>query len=267
MCLITFSVRQHPDYPLILLANRDEFFDRPTEPLHHWTDNPTIYGGRDLKAKGTWLAINSFGRWAALTNFRDPQMPEGATSRGELVVNCLNTKQPLKEWFSTLKTQADRYSGFNFVAGDLNTGEVRFYSNREQNDRRLPSGCFAISNGNFDDDWPKNRFIRTQLIRYLESNQLHSDALFELLNQSKPFAPQDLPETGIPADIEQSLSSVFIPAFPINGRDYGTRSSSIILVDRLQKVRFYERHFDRQQQLCDTASARFYWAEPKPSEK
>lgn len=267
MCLIAFAIRQHPDYPLILLANRDEFFDRSTEPLHQWLDHDHIYGGRDLQAQGTWLAINQFGRWAALTNFRDPSMPEGATSRGELVVNCLNSSLPLKGWFSEIAEQADKYSGFNLVAGDLNTGEVRYYSNREQKIRRLPSGCYAFSNGNFNDDWPKNRYLRTQLIRHLESNQLHSDALFQLLNQSKPFAPQDLPNTGIPQDIEQSLSSIFIPAFPINGRDYGTRSSSVILVDRLQKIRFYERHFDRQQQLCDTAAARFYWVESLPSEK
>ncbi len=262
MCLIAFAIQQHPDYPLILLANRDEFFDRPTEPLHQWMDAPHIYGGRDLEAQGTWLAITQFGRWAALTNFRDPTMAEGVASRGELIVSCLNSKLSLKDWFNELTTQSAPYSGFNLVAGDLNTGEVRYYSNREQQLRRLPAGCFALSNGSFDDDWPKTRHIRNQLIRNLDSNQLHSDSLFDMLNQPTPFAPKDLPQTGIPTDIEHALSSVFIPPFAINGRDYGTRSSSVILVDRLQKVRFYERHFNRQQQVCDTAQARFYWSEP-----
>jgi uncharacterized protein with NRDE domain len=262
MCLIAFAVKQHPDYPLILLANRDEFFDRPTAPLQHWHDNPGIYGGRDLEAGGTWLAINARGRWAALTNFRDPQLPTGQNSRGELVVQCLTTNLPLKDWFLDMTNRAECYSGFNLVAGELNTGEIRYFSNTENQIRYLPGGCYAISNGHFNDDWPKNRSLRAQLIRHLESNHLHSDAFFELLGQSSPFPPQDLPDTGITPEIERSLSSIFIPAFSINGRDYGTRSSSVILVDRLQKVHFYERCFDNLTPSCETHSIRFYWVEP-----
>ncbi|MEE4244881.1 MAG: NRDE family protein [Kangiellaceae bacterium] len=242
MCLISFALNQHPDYPLILIANRDEFLNRPTAPLHVWQDQSGIVGGRDNEAGGTWLAINKTGRWAALTNFRNPSEPPAEHSRGALVVDCLESDLSLESWFKQMeRNYTTGYAGYNFVAGEYNTEFSFYYSNVERKVRRLSNGHYAISNGRYDDDWPKMKYLREKLANQISGKDVEVDRLFELLTHDQLAAQDQLPNTGIPIEFEKRLSAPFIQPFKIMGRDYGTRSSAALVINKLGKVDFYER--------------------------
>jgi len=241
MCLLAFAINQHPDYPFILIANRDEFFDRPTLPLHRWQDHQQIIGGRDEEAGGSWLAIHENGRWAALTNFRDPSLPAGEVSRGMLVNNCLLTHQTLPDWFDELANNADKYSGFNLVAGDLISGECFYLSNQSVGVHTFSDGVYAFSNGHIDDQWPKMHWLRNALADQLTDNNIDSDNLFNLLAHPETVAEEHLPSTGISADMEKKLSSPFIKPFELGHRQYGTRSSAIVQLNTQRQWQFFER--------------------------
>jgi uncharacterized protein with NRDE domain len=188
-------------------------------------------------------------------------MPHRQNSRGELVVNCLNSPLRLKDWFNALIPEALNYSGFNLIAGELSTREVRYFSNRDSQHRRLTAGCFALSNGNVDDNWPKMQQLQNQLQQHIRDNRVNSHKLFDLLFQPTPFSNERLPNTGVPENLEQSLSSIFVPTIAIEGRDYGTRSSTLMLVDRLQKVHLYERSYNSKQQIINQQQIRFFWSD------
>ncbi len=241
MCLVAFALNQHPDYPLILVANRDEFFERPTQNLHWWHDHPRILGGRDLEAGGSWLAVNQSGRWAAVTNFRNPDLPRGQCSRGQLVLDCLTSKLPLKGWFESLAIRSELYSGFNFMAGDVNENSCYYFSNQERSIHSLTPGTYALSNGFFSEDWPKMKKLREQLSQAVLAQTLHSEQLLLLLTQPLRFPSNDLPKTGIKKTLEQKLASPFIKSFLLNGETYGTRSSAIMKLSLTGSSTFFEQ--------------------------
>ena len=239
MCLILFSYAKQPGYRLILLANRDEFFDRATLPLAAWEDAPGIYGGRDVKGNGTWLGISRGGRMAALTNYRDPAAQKSqAPSRGLLVSRFLETTDRPGTYLEEVGRVGHRYNGFNLLVGDL--GELWYHSNRGGNAECLQPGVYGLSNHLINTGWPKvdkgKRRLETVLNR---KAPWHAEDLFGILSDRAAAPDHELPDTGVGLEWERLLSPLFITSAA-----YGTRSSSVILVSDTGEVTFEERSFD-----------------------
>ena len=239
MCLILLAYRAHPGYELVVAANRDEFYDRPTAPLAFWDDAPEVLAGRDLKAGGTWLGITRTGRFAALTNYRDPaQVAPDAPSRGQLVGACLREAESARAALERLAAQADVYNGFNLLLGD---GEGVFYhSNLTGGYRALEPGVYGLSNHLLDTGWPKLRRGLAKLRRALDqSPDPEPDQLLQLLTDRTPAPDAELPQTGVPLEWERWLSPMFIEA-----PGYGTRSSTVLLVNAGGGARMIEMTWD-----------------------
>lgn len=239
MCLVLLIHDAHPESRLIVAANRDEFYDRPTSPATFWADAPGVLAGKDLRAGGTWFGIDRTGRFAAVTNFRQGQRePAAARSRGQLVSEYLTGAVGPWDHMTQVGHDAELYNGFNLIAGDAR--EVVYFSNREGVTRALPPGVYGLSNHLLDTPWPKvtsGKAALSALVRKSAPPELMAD-LFELLSDRTQPADQLLPETGISPEWERLLSSAFI-ASPA----YGTRSSTVVLVGRDGQVVFAERSF------------------------
>jgi uncharacterized protein with NRDE domain len=238
MCLILLAWDSHPDYSLIVAANRDEFYDRPTTPAAFWTDAPSVLGGRDLRAGGTWLGIDHGGRFAAVTNYRQGQRePAAAQSRGRLVSDFLTTQVHPQAYIDQVEQEAERYNGFNLIVGDPR--ELVYFSNREGIARTLKPGVYGLSNHLLDSPWPKVTSGKTALSALIQRGgpRLITD-LFELLSDRSQPADELLPETGIGREWERLLAAAFI-----SSEEYGTRSSTVLLVGRKGQVIFAERGF------------------------
>ena len=223
MCLILVAWRVHSAYPLVVAANRDEFFARPTEPAAFWKKSPQVLAGRDGEAGGTWMGITRFGRFAALTNFRDPaQNRSGAPSRGALVADFLTGTEAPQVCLERIAMRGSDYNGYNLLAGD---GETLWWSsNMGGEPRQLEPGIYGVSNHLLDTPWPKVGAGKTALAQALE--RLPDDrALFSLLQDDGIHADEHLPQTGIPLDWERLLSSAFVKS-----PDYGTRSCTVLCV-------------------------------------
>lgn len=225
MCLILWSWRQHPDYPLILAANRDEFYARPTAPADFWPEAPQVLAGRDLVGGGTWLGVTREGRWAAVTNYRDPSDPaRGGPSRGALVRDYLTEALAPEAYLREVADRAAAYAGFNLLAGSRE--ELWYFGSREGIVRRLSPGLYGLSNGLLDAPWPKVARGRAALAEALaRPGEPEPETLLALL--SDPSRPPDhhLPDTGVGLEWERVLSARFI-ASPT----YGTRSSTVLLL-------------------------------------
>lgn len=225
MCLILFAHQCRADLPLVLLANRDEFLTRPTAALAPWAEAPSVAGGRDLVAGGSWLGVGRDGRWAAVTNIREGERtPPGGFSRGWLVRDYLRGSAPPEAFASQLVPLGTDYAGFNLLLGAV--GEIWYVSNRSAAPARLPPGCYGLSNGRLDTPWPKVEGGKTTLSRLLLRPQVTIEAGFSLLADTTPAPDRKLPSTGVPLEWERALSATFIvaPAYA-----YGTRSSSVLL--------------------------------------
>jgi uncharacterized protein with NRDE domain len=235
MCLILLAYRAHPGYELVVAANRDEFYDRPTAPLGFWDDAPEVLAGRDLKAGGTWLGITRAGRFAALTNYRDPSraLPD-APSRGQLVGACLQGAESARTSLERLAAQAGAYNGFNLLLGD---GEGLFYaSNQTGGYRALAPGLYGLSNHLLDTHWPKLRRGLAKLREVLDQqSDPDPDDLLSLLTDRTIAPDVELPHTGVPLEWERWLSPIFIEA-----PGYGTRSSTVLLVNDGGRARMVE---------------------------
>jgi uncharacterized protein with NRDE domain len=239
MCLLVLAWKHHPRYRLILAGNRDEFHDRPAGPLNWWQDDARILAGRDLKASGTWLGVARSGRFGVVTNYRDLQAPiEGAPSRGQLVPRFLTGATSPKEFLDDLRGAAPRYSGFNLLVGG--TRALYYYSNRGAGTPAVLSpGVYGLSNHLLDTPWPKLARTRERFSQLLRAPDVSSDDLFALLADREQAPAQDLPSTGLPRDWEQVVSAPFI----VNER-YGTRCSSVLLVERNGRTILQERRYD-----------------------
>ena len=221
MCLIVFAWRPDHAQPLNVAANRDEFYARPSLPLAQWAEAPQVYAGRDLEAGGTWLGVGANGRFAALTNIRDPHQPPARKSRGELVARFLTGDMSIDDYLADVAGRSLEYAGFNLLVGNAN--ELWHFNARETEAVMLPPGVYGLSNAGLDTPWPKLLKARAALEEVLDDPQ--PQALLALLNdpQTAPFA--DLPDTGVGLATETLLSSVFI-ASPT----YGTRASTALIV-------------------------------------
>jgi uncharacterized protein with NRDE domain len=234
MCLIVFAWRPGHDQPLIVAANRDEFYARPSLPLAQWPESPQVYAGRDLEAGGTWLGVGAHGRFAALTNIRDPHRPPGRKSRGELVARFLTGELPIDDYLSDVVARSPEYGGFNLLIG--NHHELWHYNARETEAVMLPPGVYGLSNAGLDTPWPKLLKAKAALSEVLDDPQ--PQALLALLGdaQQAPFA--ELPDTGVGLATETLLSSVFIAS-----QSYGTRASTALIVQADGARHMVERSF------------------------
>lgn len=238
MCLILFAWKMDPNFQLVLAANRDEFYERPSAPAGFWEDAPDLLAGRDLRDGGTWLGITRGGRVAALTNYRDPaSLKTGAPSRGVLVSDYLRGRETPEGYIGRIAPAVARFNGFNLLVGDIE--ELFCFSNRGAREALQP-GIYGLSNHLLDTPWPKV----TQGKRILEAllkgeKDVPPEALFALL-ADRTRSPDDLlPDTGVGLTWERILSPLFIES-PV----YGTRSSTILLIGRNRSVIFIERVFN-----------------------
>jgi uncharacterized protein with NRDE domain len=237
MCLIVFAWRPDHAQPLIVAANRDEFYARPSLPLAQWPDLPQVYAGRDQEAGGTWLGVNADGRFAALTNIRDPHQPPSRKSRGELVARFLSGSLSIDDYLADVNGRSIEYAGFNLLVGTPD--QLWHYNANETTPTRLKAGVYGLSNAGLDTPWPKLLKARASLADILDDPQ--PQALLEILSdpQTAPFA--ELPDTGVGLATESLLSSVFI-ASP----SYGTRASTALIVNADGTRRMVERSFGPQ---------------------
>lgn len=235
MCLLLFALDAHPRHRLVVAANRDEFTDRPAAPLAWWDDAPRVLAGRDLTAKGTWMGVTRGGRWAALTNVRDPQNPRPARrSRGALVAGFLGGAETAEEAARRVFTERDDYDGFNLVLRD--DASAWTVSTRLDAPTELGSGVYGLSNDVLDTPWPKVVRGRTALRATLDADPVPLDALLDLLRDDRPAPDDALPDTGIGIEWERTLSPAFIVA-----DGYGTRVSTALTLDRGGAVSVAER--------------------------
>ncbi len=237
MCLLVVAHRVSEQMPLLVAANRDEFMDRPTAPLHRWDDGSGIIGGRDLEAGGTWLGVRS-GRWAALTNVRQlPAPKKNGPSRGQLVVKALTLSGPVTRVAAVLQAEADQYQGFNLMVGDAT--DLCYVSNYTENWRELGPGIYPLSNGTLDSAWPKMASAHTRMARFIEQPG-SPEQLAGLLSSVRQADDDALPDTGVAPELEKALSSEFI-VLP----DYGTRSTTGMIVDGDGRLQILERTYTR----------------------
>lgn len=241
MCLILFALDQHPDYPLIVAANRDEFFERPTKAAHYWNEASHIFAGRDLQAGGTWMGISTSGRFAAVTNYRSPMLPPGqAISRGELCSNFLNSALSAEEFLADIHNKNERYAGFNLLVGDKNA--MYYYANHQPSVTKLKAGFHGLSNGALNEQWPKVSSGIVALKKSLQASPEPENVLPILLD-SQPAPISEVPNTGIDREAEIALSSRFIK--PIRTSSYGTRNCTVLRMDINGNFVWLEQGFDQ----------------------
>jgi uncharacterized protein with NRDE domain len=236
MCLALVALDAHPKYRCVIAANRDEFHARAAEPAHWWDDG--VLAGRDLVAGGSWFGVTRTGRWALITNFREgiPRDPY-APSRGELVMRMLHeAASPLRS-SAALLPDGSRYHGFNLLVGD--DSDVVFASNRASGALSLGPGIHGLSNHLLDTPWPKLLRSKTRLAAWLADDDPAIETAFALLADRQPAGDSNVPATGVSPQWEILLSSPFIVS-----PEYGTRSSTVLLIARDNSARFIERSFD-----------------------
>ena len=222
MCLILVAWRVHPQYPCVVAANRDEFFGRPTAEADWWPQPSTIMAGRDLQAGGTWLGVTRGGRFAALTNFRDPLGTSAArpVSRGTLVTDFLEAAWPTAAGLNEIARRGVLCNPFNVLCSDGQT--LGIFESTTGKARVLEPGIYALSNHLLDTPWPKVTQAKSRLAEALAELPA-SSAMLDLLRDAEPAADEDLPRTGVSLEMERMLSSAFI-----TGERYGTRCSTLV---------------------------------------
>jgi uncharacterized protein with NRDE domain len=251
MCLIFLSLHQHPKYRLVVAANRDEFYARKTAPAAFWQDHPHVLAGRDLEAGGTWMGITRQGRITLITNYRDPQhIDPAAPSRGKLVSDFLTGKEAPDVYLKSIATSGIRYNGFNLIVGDLQS--LWYYSNYRDGVDEITPGLHGLSNHLLETPWPKVVRGKEKLAAILQQTIITPEELFNLLYDDTEAADNLLPSTGVSLELERRLSSMFIKS-----PNYGTRCSTVVLIDHDNNVTFAERVFNTQTFQHTTQQFRF----------
>jgi uncharacterized protein with NRDE domain len=252
MCLAVVAIDAHPRYALVVAANRDEFHARPTAPAHWWDDRATrdLFAGRDLQAGGTWLGVTRRGRWAFVTNVREPGRRDvAAPSRGGLVVHVLDDTREAATALADARTDT-RYNGYNLIAGDA--ARAAWTSNRAATVETLAPGVHGVSNAQLDTPWPKLARVKRGVAVWANDGGDDVRRLFELLSDRAPAPEADLPSTGVSLEWERLLSSPFIAS-----ASYGTRSSTIVTMARDGEVAVRERTFDASGRATGEVAERF----------
>lgn len=233
MCLIVFAWQPENQTVLRLAANRDEFYERPSAALGEWQDAPGVFAGRDLQAGGTWLGVTAQGRFAALTNIRDPRQKAGPRSRGALTADYLLGQESAPAYLDRIMPDSAAHAGFNLLVGDRH--QLWHFNSAEGRPRQLQSGIYGMSNANLDTPWPKLLRAKNALSDQVESGD---EALLGLLSDSSQPDDQLLPDTGVGLATERLLSSVFIASAA-----YGTRASTVLSLERNGGWSIIERSF------------------------
>ena len=258
MCLAIVALDAHPQYRIVIAANRDEFYARPAAPAHWWTSG--MLGGQDLVGGGAWFAVSRGGRWALVTNFRegitrDPDAP----SRGELVAGALLNRSPPLVCAAAIACDGARYHGFNLLVGEIASRprlvaerrqEIRdslpdyqstaaYASNRASGAISLSAGIHGLSNHLLDTPWPKLVRSKARLAEALDGQALDTEDAFALLADREPAEDATLPMTGVSRQRERMLSSAFIVS-----PEYGTRCSTLFTLARDGSAHLIERSFD-----------------------
>jgi len=250
MCMVFFAAGD-PEVPLMIAANRDEFYDRPTAPMTFWPDHPDLLAGRDIRAGGTWLGITRSARVAFITNYRGPRTHENPPSRGHLVRDFLIGDQTPEDFGTWLVEQGPNYEGFNLVFG---TSDRLFYYGNRANSGPEPisPGAHGLSNGLLDEAWPK---LARGKARFTELRDAPPESVFAMLADRSVPADEDLPETGVGLEIERILAPIFIDT-----DRYGTRCSTVLRVDRRGEVTVEERSFEGGPERYTSVCHRFQLA-------
>lgn len=235
MCVLAFAWRAHPDWPLVLIGNRDERHDRASAPLSRWNDHRDVLGGLDLVSGGSWLGVSEAGRFAVVTNVRGYGWPEdGRPSRGLLVRDALTGEGD----YADLSTdQLSQFNPMNLIT--VRDGQAAFCTNRPQSRRlTLTPGVYGMSNGGLDDGWPKTRRLTGFLTAWLEREEGAVEPLLGALRDDHRPQDHELPETGLGVERERLASAIFIEN-PI----YGTLCSSVVRIAADGRGDFTERRF------------------------
>jgi uncharacterized protein with NRDE domain len=235
MCLIIFAYKTHPTYPLVLAANRDEYYERPTAPAAFWEDAPSLLAGRDLREGGTWLGVTKKGRLAALTNYRNPgSIKPNASSRGLLVSHYLRSTDDTPAYLQKLSAEGEQYNGFSMILGHL---DHLYYASNWGRTVELTPGLYGLSNRLLDTPWPKVEKGKAALGAILASGDAPNlEDIFAFLSDRTLVDDAQLPDTGVDRNWERILSSIFI-----NSPGYGTRSSTVVMMDNKNRLTFIER--------------------------
>lgn len=271
MCTLVLSYRQHPNFPLIVASNRDEFYHRPAARASFWADQPDLLAGRDLQNGGTWLGITRTGRFSTLTNVRDMQsIRTDAPSRGDLVLSTLinqspgldldsvsvsvsnpdsisdsisdqnqvQDQNPYPEALHAIHASAHQYNGFNLITGTIQ--QLYYYSNVHHRTEPLTPGTYVMSNAFLNTPWPKSVKTKTHFEALLRENRLDANDLFALMKDNETFPPELLPNTGLSKEMEIKLSSTFI-----HTEAYGTRCTTLLKIDSQGRVWFSEKTYEQ----------------------
>ncbi len=235
MCLVAFRWQPGASTPLVLLANRDEFYARPTRQPHHWAEPAGLFAGQDLQAGGTWMARHSDGRWGLITNYRE-WPPKPGPSRGQLLLDYLGRPHTAREYLTALQPSAGQYAGFNLLLGDRHG--LFYFSNREGRVRTLAPGLYGLSNHLLDTPWPKVERLKRTLAQGLESGA-DDPSLLALLRDPTGAPDPALPDTGVGLALERRLAPIFI-----HSPDYGTRTTTLWRQHADGQLEWQEQHFD-----------------------
>ncbi len=242
MCLIFVAFNQHPQWPIIIASNRDEFFQRPSKASHFWAGQCNLLGGLDQEQGGTWLAVNRQGRFAAVTNYRDPSQPQGQLSRGHLVRDFVAGTVPPSDYLNGLSPSL--YSGYNLLLG--NSQALHYGSNRGPQSQSLNSGIYGLSNHLLDTPWPKLTAGKAEFSEAIRQPDFTVDQLFEVMSNDAQARDEQLPNTGVEQAAEQVLSARFIHAGQGNSdsalHNYGTRTTTIVLIKAQGGGHWFERN-------------------------
>ncbi|MBL0713302.1 MAG: NRDE family protein [Desulfosarcina sp.] len=239
MCLLILAYKCREDYPLIIAANRDEFYERPTLPLDYWPERKNILAGRDLRGRGTWMGLGGNGRLAAITNFRDPSRHQpDAPSRGNLVSDYIGGHTAADGYLERLSRDGRRYNGFNLVVGRIEA--LYYYGNHGPQPREIKPGIHGLSNHLLNTPWPKVERARNAMAEIVrQTHRPDPEALMALLQDRHMPPDENLPDTGIDLDWERLLATAFIQS-----PTYGTRASSVLRVAADGSTLFLERTFE-----------------------
>lgn len=250
MCLIVFAWKSHPDYKLILAANRDEFHGRPAQEAHWWPDLPDVLAGRDLQAGGTWLATARSGRFATVTNYREQQRARaGLRSRGEIATSFVSTDIDALTFVSSIAGKS--YAGVSVLAADRDN--LCYMSNRGDEPISLAPGVYGLSNASLDTPWSKLTRSKEALTALIDSDNVNTTDLLRLLADKTPAASAEVESSDLPFKLARALTAPFIVA-----DTYGTRCSTILLLANDGRVDFCERRFDPRGARCGDSNFSFH---------
>ncbi|MBX2914605.1 MAG: NRDE family protein [Cyclobacteriaceae bacterium] len=250
MCLVFLALNHNTDFKVIVAANRDEFYARKTSPAAFWTDQPSVLGGRDLEAAGTWMAMHTNGKIALVTNYRDPaNIKQQAPSRGKLVSDFLIGDQSAEPYLNDVKTKAKLYNGFNLLVADVD--QWWYTSNYTDGIQKLEPGIHGLSNHLLNTPWPKVETGKESFAKIIQHSFIPED-LFAMLADEHVADDHDLPDTGIGRERERALSARFIKT-----TGYGTRCSTVLLIDYKNRVQYIERTYNTETFKYHTRGYRF----------